>query len=100
MTPDQKGHSSPVTAPATRARLRSVDLLRGYIHLSGLTYRELAEKAGVSHGLLANLARHGGRTSCSSQMAERVASALEVDVDLLFLSDPTCTLDAEPSTQA
>jgi transcriptional regulator with XRE-family HTH domain len=81
-----------VTTAAPRAHLRSVDLLRGYIHLSGLTYRELAEKAGVAHATLANLARPSGRTSCSSEVAERLAGALEVDTALLFLSD-VCTTD-------
>lgn len=83
-----------MTTPPPRARLRSVDLLRGYIHLSGLTYRELAGKAGIAHATLANLARPGGRTSCSTDVAGRLADALEVDTHLLFLSE-VCTTDAD-----
>jgi plasmid maintenance system antidote protein VapI len=67
-------------------KLRSVDLLRGYIQVSGLSYREIAHRAGVAHATLANLARPGGRTSCSEDVAVRLARALEVDTHLLFLS--------------
>lgn len=95
-----------MTTPPPRTRLRSVDLLRGYITISGLTYRELATKAGVAHATLANLARPGGRTSCTAEVAERLAGALEVDTELLFKADTeivvpmVCTTDADPSTSA
>jgi transcriptional regulator with XRE-family HTH domain len=93
--------------PPTTARLRSTELLRGYINVSRLTYREIAAQAGIAHATLANLARPGGRTTCSIDVAQRIAAALDVAVAVLFefivLSEASITpasapiFDAEPT---
>lgn len=68
----------------TRVQLRSAAYLRDTIAHAGLSYRQVASDAGIAHATLANLAR-GGRNGCTAGTAERIATALGLDVDLLFV---------------
>ena len=79
-------------------RVRDRDYLRTTLAHTGLTYRQLAEKAGVNHATLANLARPGGRQSCSEGTARAICAAVGVDVGLLFLSS-VCGTDVQDDTE-
>lgn len=67
-------------------KVRDRGYLRATLRDSGLPYREIARRAGVNHSTLANLAREGGRASCTAETADRIALALGKATDLLFLS--------------
>lgn len=74
-------HKRPRT---TTMAVRDVGYLRDTLTHSGLTYRAAAERAGVSHATIANMAR-GGRPGCTRESAEKIAAALGVhNVALLF----------------
>jgi hypothetical protein len=93
-----RARDASLMPPPTTARLRSTELLRGYINVSRLTYREIAAQAGIAHATLAN---------CSIDVAQRIAAALDVAVAVLFefivLSEASITpasapiFDAEPT---
>lgn len=67
-------------------KVRDRDKLRQLLEASDMSYREIAERAGVSHAVLANLARVGGRDGCSEETARRICFALDVARSDLFLS--------------
>lgn len=72
-------------------KVKDVDKLRDAIARSGLSYRELAARAGISHAVLANLAR-GARDGCSDETARRLCFAFDVAPSSLFLSDVYTTV--------
>lgn len=75
-------------------KVRDRAYLRKTVEHTGLSYREFAKRAGVSHAVLANLLREGGREGCSEKSAVGISSAAEVALGLLFLS-PACVTDVQ-----
>jgi transposase len=66
-------------------KVRDREYLRKTLEHTGLSYREIAARAGVSHATVANLARTDGRDGCSEASARAISSAVGADVYLLFL---------------
>lgn len=84
-------------------RLKSVDLLRAFVvtkedvdaHRAGkpteqkMSQRHLAERANVHHSFINHLTS-GRKNSCEPQTAERIAEALGVPINVIFLpEEPT-----------
>lgn len=63
--------------------LRSRDALLAAIRNAGSSQRALARDAGVTVGMVSQLAT-GRRTSCTLGLASAIAEALGVDVGVLF----------------
>ncbi len=72
-------------------RLISYQVLDQYMEFRGETATSLAEKAGVSRQIIGFL-RTGRRTSCRPATARKIASALKVLPESLFV--PEVTSDA------
>ena len=66
-------------------RLRNRWTFGDYIRLLGLSEREFARHAGLSHSTVNHLLT-GRRTSCSPRTAQAIESALECPPGLLFES--------------
>lgn len=80
-------------------KVRDREYLRKTLEHTGLSYREIAALAGVSHATLANLARPDGRQGCSDSTARSISRAVGVDVGLLFLS-PVCGTNAQADVES
>lgn len=65
-------------------RLRSREILVACLELAGLTERELARRAGLSHSTVNHLCT-GRRDSCSRQSAYAIEQALNLDLGKLFV---------------
>jgi DNA-binding CsgD family transcriptional regulator len=65
-------------------RLRSREILVECLVLAGLTERELARRAGLSHSTVNHLCT-GRRDTCSRDSATAIEHALDVDEGKLFL---------------
>lgn len=65
-------------------RLRSREILVECLELAGLTERELARRAGLSHSTVNHLCT-GRRASCSWQSACAIEHALNQDEGRLFV---------------
>jgi transcriptional regulator with XRE-family HTH domain len=64
-------------------QLRSAETLRALTKQAHLSYRNVADGADCSYGFIGHLA--GGRkTSCTPELATRIAEVLEVPLDVLF----------------
>lgn len=64
-------------------RLRSADTLRALMRQDSFSLARLARYAGCSKGFISHLLS-GRRTSCSKELAERIAEALSVPTEILF----------------
>jgi hypothetical protein len=67
-------------------RVRDPSVLRGYISLVGLSERELARRAGISHSTLNHLLT-GRRTVCTQSTARAVERALGCGTGVFFGRD-------------
>lgn len=68
--------------------LRSAEVLRAFINQKGFSRAQLAYLAGCSKSFIGFLAT-GDKTSCSPDLAARIAEALAVPVDVLFDHRPS-----------
>lgn len=65
-------------------RLRSREILVECLEIAGLTERELARRAGLSHSTVNHLCT-GRRDSCSRHSAHAIEEALDLDNGRLFV---------------
>ncbi|HEX8095418.1 helix-turn-helix transcriptional regulator [Jatrophihabitans sp.] len=65
-------------------RLRSREILVECLELAGMTERELARRAGLSHSTVNHLCT-GRRDSCSRESANAIEHALNLDEGKLFV---------------
>lgn len=63
--------------------LRSADTLRALAKQGGHSYQDVASSAGCHKSFIGALAA-GYKTSCTPELAERIAEALDVPMDVLF----------------
>lgn len=70
----------------TWMRLSSPDMLRATIERRGFTLSRLARYAGCSKSMVGHLVS-GHKKSCTPELAERIAEALEVPTELLFVAN-------------
>ncbi|WP_447643202.1 helix-turn-helix domain-containing protein [Nocardioides zeae] len=64
-------------------RLKSPEMLRQYMSFKGLTVRQLARSADVSHATIGHL-RSGARVSARPETARAIEEALQCPPGLLF----------------
>lgn len=64
-------------------RLRSPDTLRALMKQSHFSLGELAELVGCSKGFISHLLA-ARRSSCTPELATRIAGVLRVPIDVLF----------------
>lgn len=67
-------------------RLQSSDTLTALVRQRGMTQAGLAAAAGCSPTFISKLCQ-GIKTSCTDTLAERIAGALDVPADVLFLPE-------------
>jgi transcriptional regulator with XRE-family HTH domain len=67
-------------------RLQSSDTLRALIHQRGYSMAQVARDVGCSKAFVHSLCS-GTKTSCSVKLGQRIAAALEVPLELLFVLD-------------
>jgi DNA-binding XRE family transcriptional regulator len=65
-------------------RVRSHELFKAIVGASGMSYRELAAEAGCKKTMIYNLA-NGVKDGCTLKLAKKLAAALKVDPELLFV---------------
>lgn len=71
--------------PVPTAEVRNAKLLAGACELTGLTYRQIAERAGItSHATVLHMVR-GARKGCALTNAQNLARVLDLPFDLLFV---------------
>jgi plasmid maintenance system antidote protein VapI len=68
----------------TWMRLKSGKILRGQMDVKHLSNEDVARHAGVGRTFISALV-NGRRTSCTPQVAVRIAERLEVHLDVLFV---------------
>lgn len=68
----------------TWMKLTSADTLRALMAQRGLSYETLARYAGCSKSFVSHLTR-GRKTTCTPALAERIAEALSVPLEILFV---------------
>lgn len=67
----------------TWMRLQSAETLRALMRQRGFSMSGLARYAGCSKTFIHGLS-HGDKRSCTTKLAERIAEALDVPLELLF----------------
>jgi transcriptional regulator with XRE-family HTH domain len=77
-------------------RITHPNMLRAAIDRAGLTYRGLAARSECSKSFIGALV-NGDKTGVTPELAERIAEALEVPRDLLFV--PTGSGDSGPDVR-
>ncbi|WP_193606723.1 helix-turn-helix transcriptional regulator [Nocardioides lijunqiniae] len=65
-------------------QLSSPEMLAATIRRRGLSLADLARQSGCSKSMVGHLVT-GHKTTCSPQLAARIATALDVPLELLFL---------------
>lgn len=68
----------------TWMKLASSDMLKVTMERRRCSHEQLARWAGCSRGFISHLTS-GRKTSCTPDLAERIAEALDVDLSLLFV---------------
>ncbi|MEV6324535.1 helix-turn-helix transcriptional regulator [Nocardia sp. NPDC051787] len=68
---------------ADRARLKHRTALRDVMNSQVMPVRVLADRAGCGKSMI-GLLRTGTRTSCSAELAVKIAAALDVPTEELF----------------
>jgi transcriptional regulator with XRE-family HTH domain len=68
----------------TWMRLTSPDTLRALMAQRGLSYETLARYAGCSKSFVSHLTS-GRKNTCTPQLAERIAEALQVPLAIIFV---------------
>lgn len=68
-------------------KLSSPEMLRATMARRNISMSTLARYAGCSKSMIGHLCKgaDGGKTSCSPELAERIAEALDVPRELLFV---------------
>ena len=66
-------------------RLQSADTLRALMGQRGFSLDRMARYAGCSKGFISHLLA-GRKTTCTPELALRIAEAIDVPLDLLFVS--------------
>lgn len=64
-------------------QLSSPDMLAATIRRRGLSLADLARQCGCSKSMVGHLTT-GHKTTCTPDLAERIADALDVPLELLF----------------
>ena len=72
----------------TWMRLSSPEMLRATMDRRGFTISRLARYAGCSKSMVGHLVS-GHKKSCTPALAERIAEALDVPTELLFVPSPS-----------
>ena len=67
-------------------KLTSRDTLKALIRQRGLSYNDIGQMAGCHRSMISQLA-NGHRTSCTAELAERVALCLGVPSEVLFVAN-------------
>jgi transcriptional regulator with XRE-family HTH domain len=75
-------------------KLRSGKLLAGQMEARNVSQYQLAEYANCSRGFISHLIA-GRKTTCTPVLAERIARALGVSVELLFVPSVSPTGQTE-----
>lgn len=86
----------------TWMRLQSSDTLKALMAQRGFSMQRLARYAGCSKSFVGHLAS-GHKTTCTPELAQRLAEALEVPLEILFVpSVSTGSRDSEniPKTRS
>lgn len=73
----------------SRARLKSAATLAALMEQENFSHRTLAERVHCSHGFISHLTA-GRRTSCTPELAARIAEALKVSPVVLFAPTVAC----------
>lgn len=68
-----------------RLKLTSTDDLTAAMRLARFTNRDLAAAANIGYGVVANL-RAGRRTTCTKVVADRIAKAVSLPTERLFVA--------------
>ncbi len=68
----------------TWMKLLSPEILRAFMRQRSISERTLARYAGCSRAMVGHLL-HGRKTTCTPQLAERIAEALSVPLEGLFM---------------
>jgi transcriptional regulator with XRE-family HTH domain len=71
-------------------RLQSGEILRAFMRQRGISERTLARYAGCSRAFIGHLL-HGRKTTCTPELAARIAEALSVPLEALFVPRMTTT---------
>ena len=66
-------------------RLQSADTLRALMVQRGFSLDRMARYSGCSKGFISHLLA-GRKTTCTPELALRIAEAIDVPLDLLFVS--------------
>jgi transcriptional regulator with XRE-family HTH domain len=69
-------------------RITHPPTLKALIRQRGLTYAALGAQVGCTAPFLCHLAQ-GRRSGATPELAERIAEALDVDLDLIFVDSTT-----------
>lgn len=80
-------------------RLQSPDTLRALMAQRSYSLERLARDAGCSKSFISHLTS-GRKATCTPELAERIAEALEAPVTLLFMSSPSRTTHLPVSSSA
>jgi transcriptional regulator with XRE-family HTH domain len=67
----------------TWMKLRSAEILRAFMNQKDFSMQRLATYSGCSKSFVGFLA-NGTKTSCTKQLAEQIARALDVPIEVLF----------------
>lgn len=84
----------------TWMKLTSPDTLRALMRQKGFSYDRLARYVGCHKsfiGALVNPNPKYGKRSCSARVAERIAEALDVPLEILFVPGPSTDSARIPS---
>jgi plasmid maintenance system antidote protein VapI len=65
-------------------KLTSKDTLRALVRQKGVSYADLGQAAGCHKSMISALV-NGHRTSCTTELAERIALVLGVPSEVLFV---------------
>jgi transcriptional regulator with XRE-family HTH domain len=77
-------------------RLQSGEILRAFMRQRGISERTLARYAGCSRAMVGHLL-HGRKTTCTPQLAVKIAEALSVPLEALFVPRVSTNMDRRSS---
>lgn len=79
-------------------RITHPPTLKALIRQRGLTYAALGAQVGCTAPFLCHLAQ-GRRTGATPELAERIAEALEVPIDVIFVAKTTADSGSSDRTR-
>ncbi len=77
-------------------KLQSPETLRALMNQRGFSYDRLARYAGVSKSFISHLTA-GRKTTCKPETAQRIAEALDIPLEILFV--PSVSADCGPAVR-